>query len=151
MSRFVLLPLTLTLLAACSDVVTTTYASKAAATEEGLVARGWLPSVIPDSSTKIRTSNDLDLNISEGSFEFRAEDWSHFSAQLQVELPAKTPFADWQSIVRGYRSRGYSSGVYKQDHTIWVFFCKPQAGSCKYTMWLVREARSASAANRNDA
>jgi hypothetical protein len=31
---------------------------------------------------------------------------------------------------------GYSSFIHTNEGTHWVFFCKPQLGSCRYALWL---------------
>jgi hypothetical protein len=36
------------------------------------------------------------------------------------------------------QSKGYRASTYVSDDSIWVFYCKPDAGNCKYYMWLRR-------------
>ena len=50
------------------DVVTSNYETMQDARNDRLFERGWLPDILPDSTTSIRTSNDLDINTSVGEF-----------------------------------------------------------------------------------
>ena len=138
MSRGLILTLGSLLLCACSDNVQTTYVNRQDAIEKGLVAKGWLPNFIPASARQIQTSNDLDLNVSDGSFRFKAEDWNSFAAHLKTHGRATPPFVNWAHTVENYKSRGYESWWHEEDRATWVFFCKPHEGLCEHRMWLHR-------------
>ncbi len=127
------------MLASCGDEVTEYYATKRAATDGNVVARGWLPLIIPESSFEIHMSNDLDLNVSDGSFKFAPEDWPAFSARLTAGTPA-APFAKWEATLAKYRADGYRVNSYTDEETTWAFFCRPTAGWCEYLMWLHRDS-----------
>jgi hypothetical protein len=126
------------LLGACSDNVQTTYANRREAFENGLVTRGWVPEFIPVSAEQIRTSNNLDLNTSSGSFRFKPEDWASFAAQLKSQGRSTPPFANWERITERYKTTGHESWWYEEQQTTWVFFCKPREGVCEHLMWLRR-------------
>ena len=143
MPRSPLILLGALLLCACSDDVQTTYANRQEALENGLVARGWLPEFIPGSAEHIRTSNNLDLNTSSGSFRFKPEDWGAFAAQLKAQGRSTPPFANWKRTAEKYKSTGYEVWWYEEEQTTWVFFCKPREGVCEHLMWLRRTPSSA--------
>src|SRR5688500_8592456 len=54
-----------------TDVVDNRYSSLADARADHLFERGWLPDILPASAHDIRTTNNLDLNLSEGEFSFK--------------------------------------------------------------------------------
>ncbi len=82
--------LSLIFLAACtSDVVESNYATLAEARADQLFGRGWLPDVLPASAFNIRTSNNLDLNQSEGEFSFRPDDSGDLFQKCTEVLPAQ--------------------------------------------------------------
>jgi len=143
MHRTSLIVLFSILLGACSDEVRTTYANRQDALEKGLVARGWLPDFIPVSAEQIRTNNNLDLNISDGSFKFKAEDWSSFAARLRPQGSSAPPFVNWERTTEKYKASGYEAWWYEADQTTWMFFCKPQEGLCEHLMWLRRSPAKA--------
>jgi hypothetical protein len=138
MPRTSLIVLSSFLFGACSDDVQTTYANHQDAIDKGLVARGWLPDFIPVSAEQIQTNNNLDLNTSDGSFKFKAEDWSSFAAHLSSKGQSTPPFANWARTAEKYKASGYEAWWYEEDQTTWVFFCKPREGVCEHLMWLRR-------------
>ncbi|MDP5240949.1 hypothetical protein Q9Q94_15510 [Uliginosibacterium sp. 31-16] len=115
-----------------SDVVTTHYRDLKAATEGDVIARGWLPSILPASTVNIRTSNNLDLNTSEGSFSFSTSDYPTFSERTGLFSPP----ARFVDLVDLMRSKGFDVLSFNstEDHSFWIFFCKPQVGYCEYAM-----------------
>lgn len=62
----------------CSD-----YKNIIDARADKLFERGWLPDILPNSTTKIETINDLDLNTSSGSFIIPESDIEQFTKQLK--------------------------------------------------------------------
>ena len=119
-----------------SDDVRTTYANRQESFENGMVARGWLPSFIPASAQQIQTSNNLDLNTSHGSFFFKPADWHAFTEKLKQHESSSPPFANWQQTVERYKATGYEAWWHQENNTTWVFFCEPSEGKCEYFMWL---------------
>lgn len=71
------------IVASCSDVVIQRYATYEEAQQQGVFARGWLPEILPASSSDIATTNNLDLNTSEGAFKIDMKDYDKFVALLQ--------------------------------------------------------------------
>ena len=121
-----------------SDVVTSRYASIAAARADNLFDRGWLPDILPPSANTIRTSNNLDLNTSEGEFSFAPPDYSLLASHVQPYKTTNTPFANFERGVARMQNKGFLLSTYAEEKTTWVFFCKPEKGYCEYTMWLRR-------------
>ena len=121
-----------------SDIVTSRYASIAAARADNLFDRGWLPDILPPSANTIRTSNNLDLNTSDGEFSFAPPDYSLLASHVQPYKTTNTPFANFERDVARMQSKGFLLSTYAEEKTTWVFFCKPEKGYCEYTMWLGR-------------
>ena len=121
-----------------SDVVTSHYSTLSVARTAQLFERGWLPDILPPSTFNIRTSNDLDINISDGEFSFVTAEWPLLQAKLlHGVLPA--PFVNWEGTVGNYKKNGFTALNYIDGDTKWVFFCKPEQGYCEYDMWLIRK------------
>jgi hypothetical protein len=91
--------------AGCSDSVTSSHATLAAAKQD--IERGWIPSVLPSSSVEIRESHDLDTNIGHGTFAFGTSDDEQFRAALTPLLPDQPLRAHGVSRAELER-RGYS-------------------------------------------
>lgn len=123
-----------------SDTVTHKYGTLAEARTEGLVANGWLPDVLPASTTDILTSNNLDLNFSTGDFAFSAADAPDFYRRLAQGAPARAPFESWEDTVNDYEESGYTALSYSEDVGTWAFFCHAKKGKCDYFFWLRRPA-----------
>lgn len=68
------------LLAGCSDVVESSHPTIADAKQD--IERGWIPTILPDSTVQIRESHDLDTNVGHGTFIFGASDAEQFRASL---------------------------------------------------------------------
>jgi hypothetical protein len=117
------------------DVVTDRYDTVAEARADRLFERGWLPDILPASAVKIRVSNDLDLNISEGEFAFASGDFSTFRGQLSAGAPSRAPFKDWPAFVQNKVKEGYVSAAFAREGSTWVFVCHEKKGHCVYRMW----------------
>jgi hypothetical protein len=122
-------------LAGC-DVVTDRYESVAEARRERLFERGWLPDILPTSAVRIRVSNNLDLNRSEGEFSFSSPDFSAFQSRLASGVPSRAPFNDWPGFVQGKLKDGYAAAAFEREGYKWVFICHERKGHCLYRMWL---------------
>ena len=90
MKTKLLLPILL-LLSGCSDVVSSEYATYELAQQERLFERGWLPDILPSSTSQIELNNDLDINTSEGSFLINEPQRSEFIAKL-TPVPSKDEY-----------------------------------------------------------
>ena len=134
-----------TLLAACvlglwlvpSDVVKSSYQSLEAARQAQLFERGWLPEILPPSSSRILVSTNLDVSTSWGSFEFEPSEWALLQAKLAPGAPS-APFVDWESTVAENRRKGLDPWHHSTSDTHWVFFCNSKLGRCEYDMWMPR-------------
>ena len=108
----------MTLLVAACDVVERYYPTRAAAEKDRLFERGWLPEIIPPSSRRIKTRNDLDLNTSTGEFYFDNQDLTGFLKHL-TRLPSRDH--------KAYKA--YS-------HEKWVFLIDSEKNYCRYNFRL---------------
>lgn len=125
------------LLAGCtSDVVTSTYPTLADARADELFGRGWLPDILPPSATDIRTTNNLDLNVSDGEFSFTPSDAPVLFRQLHKGTPNMARYANETAA---YARLDYSVWSFQDEQSTWIFFCQGEKGYCKYTMWLDRQ------------
>jgi hypothetical protein len=84
------------------DVQTNTFASRFEA--EDIIARGWIPEVLPHSAVQIYESHNLDLNVSYGTFEFGSAGVPDFKAALTPLPPAhpSEPEARGELETEGY-------------------------------------------------
>jgi hypothetical protein len=117
--KTILFTFILLLLAGCSDVVTNKYETYDDALSNNLFQRGWLPEIIPKSSTNITTSNNLDLNTSVGEFYFDPQNSDSF-----ILLLDKKEGSD----------NGYEKYVYQKRGTSWVFEVNMKNGHTKYVL-----------------
>jgi len=118
-----------------SDTVTRNYPTLADARSDHLFGRGWLPDILPPSTTDIRTSNDLDSNTSVGEFSFKNGESSTFYSNLQPGLPTSSRIGSWSEIVDDYTNTGHTQWQYRDSDTTWVFFCEQEANRCVYYAW----------------
>jgi hypothetical protein len=118
------------------------YATLAEARADDLFGRGWLPDILPASTTTIRTSNNPGNNTATGEFHFAAADAPAFFAKLSTEVPTLSPFANWPEIVDEYAKREFSARSYRNGPVTWTFFCDAAAGSCDYAMWTAPSSAS---------
>jgi len=128
--------LTAFLFAGCNDTVTNYYPSRAQAEADKLFERGWLPSLIPTSAIEITTSNDLDINISEGEFRYDPKETNEFLKHLTPYSRQKPPFDRWKGNIAEQNKAGYYAFVYAAEKTIWVFMVNRDTGHVRYVMWL---------------
>ncbi len=129
--------LSLIFLAACtSDVVGSNYATLAEARADQLFGRGWLPDVLPASAFNIRTSNNLDLNQSEGEFSFRPDDSGDLFQKWHRGPPGTVPYPEYSANISAQARLGYSVWSLQMEQATWVFFCRTSEARCLYTMWL---------------
>jgi len=127
------------LLTGCSDTVTEKYSTRNEAEQNKIFERGWLPSIIPKSSTQIRTTNDLDINTSSGEFKYDSKDTAEFMTNLMQYSGRKAPFQNWDSYINDQKKDGYIPYEYSNNQSVWIFFINQQKGQIKYNMWLLRK------------
>lgn len=104
-----------------------------------MIGKGWLPEIIPPSSRKITTSNDLDLNMSDGEFYFDEIDGPAFLSQLKPYAGRKSPWDNLNATVEDWKRNGYLPYEYVKDDTVWIFFINLKKGHAAYQMWLNRK------------
>ena len=122
----------------CSDNVTDHYANRTKAEKDHLFERGWLPSIIPTSARDITTSNDLDINISEGEFRYDPKETNEFLRYLKLYSGQKPMVDSWQADIAKHQKEGYSSFEYASDKTVWIFLVNVRTGHVHYLMWISR-------------
>jgi hypothetical protein len=131
-------------LVGCSDVVTRDYKTYNDAVSDELFGRGWLPEFIPSSSFNIKTSNNLDLNTSEGEFSFPPADTQAFVTKLHRYSDRKSPYVEHEKVVKKTIGQGYTPYEYTRDSWIWVFFLNADKGHAYYILWELWEERKSS-------
>lgn len=121
-----------------ADVVENGYSSLADARTDHLFERGWLPGILPASAHDIRTTNNLDLNLSDGEFSFEPFEAAAFVSRVQPYRAAANQPESIEPLVAKMRRKGFEPYRFIDGDTSWIFFCKAEAGYCEYTMWLHR-------------
>lgn len=119
----------------CGDTITNHYANREKAEEAKLFERGWLPSLIPLSAMDITTTNDLDINISEGEFKFDLKETNEFIKNLMPFSNLKLPVSSWQSKISILKKNGYDAFEYTSDQSVWIFVVNNRTGHARYMMW----------------
>jgi hypothetical protein len=128
------LSLTFLLLVGCSDVVTSHYKTYSEAAKDQLFGRGWLPDFIPSSSTNITTSNNLDLNRSEGEFSFPPAATNSFVSRLVPYSGRDSPSSDFDKVVNKRKAQDYTLYEFTETENRWVFFLNREKGHAYYNM-----------------
>ena len=126
------------LISGCNDTVTSHYATRDEAEADHLFGRGWLPSLLPNSASDITTSNELDINISEGSFQYDPKETNIFLKQLKPFSGQELPIRGWKSNISKKKNDGYDAFEYSNNMSIWVFLVNNGTGHVQYMMWLKR-------------
>jgi len=128
-------------LAGCGDTVTNFYPTRKSAEADQVFEKGWLPLIIPPSSRRITTSNDLDSNLSDGDFYFDRSDAAAFLSKLKPYVNRNTPRTDFNANVKDWKKKGYLPYEYIKEDTVWVFFINPEKGHAAYEMWLIEREK----------
>jgi hypothetical protein len=136
MKKFIVIVAGAFLSGCITDIVTSNYATLADARADELFNRGWLPDVLPPSAVDIRTTNNLDINVSNGEFSFSPADSKILFKQLHSGGPNVVPNQYYADQIEAHVQRGYSIWSLQADQTTWIFFCQASKGHCTYTMWL---------------
>ena len=111
-------------LAGCgSGVVRTEYDTLTKAKEAGAFKRGWLPPILPDSSTSIVEENELDVNYGRGSFHFPAQSMPPYLRTLGTEHGATVTKSSFGISV-----------VVTNSSTLWEIKLDPQKGTGMYSV-----------------
>lgn len=137
-TRFQTLVIAALFVCGCSDTVTSRYETRADAEADKLFQRGWLPSIIPQSSYGITTKNDLDINVSQGAFSFAPEHAKEFTTHLWRMDASEVSKADSARLME----RGYWPYSYRDEGSWWIFFINFDKKHCEYRMGLSRKINS---------
>ena len=95
----------------CSETFHSSYPDKAAAIQDGAIARGWVPAWLPESALAIRETHNLDTNETWREFELPATeilelDHSCSSLSRPPSLPRRAP-GWWPATLSGDEHRFY--------------------------------------------
>lgn len=118
----------------CAETGPDQYATRAEAEADRVFARGWLPSIIPDSSHSIVTVNDPDLNTSTGEFRFEISELDAFTARLDAVEKDVIPH---QRDHYRYWVIGYNPYEYRYQNSKWTLYIDEERGHCVYWMKLI--------------
>ena len=115
-----------------NDTVQLQYPTLQAARADHLFDKGWLPDVLPPSSTDIRVANNLDLNNSAGEFHFDPREYPALLDKTAPYHPGTTGGAgdDWFAKTDGEPDMR----IVQSDGSRWLFLCIPEKGVCSYEM-----------------
>jgi len=114
------------------DTVEDSYQTKEDAKADRLFERGWLPGIIPDSSSDIKVSSNLDINTSCGSFNFNPKELDEFVRSIKATTKQDTRLMGEYPRMKFLSDRGYVSLYYRYNGTVWRFFIHPDHGHCEY-------------------
>ena len=110
------------LFSGCSDTVTTRFTDIEHAKRERAFERGWLPPVLPPSTTNIIEKNNFDLNTGEGSFSFDPAEMSSFITSgadpVKIHAAPNTDIAKKQK-------EGFLFLSFSRDSTSWIIAVHP--------------------------
>ena len=127
----------LVLIFGSTDVVKRQYATKAAASQDGLFERGWLPAFIPETSVNISVTTNLDIGTAEGSFAFDKSEADQFMKELRKRNVGARKLGRPKEY-EALKERGSTRIDCSTDDKIWLFMVNSEAGSCEYwagTVW----------------
>lgn len=89
------------LLTGClSDVVTEEYRTLDEAKNANAFGRGWLPPILPEGSTDIVDTHNLDTNVGHGTFRFPPNSLQSYLDELKSEFNAEVNVDDEQFSVK---------------------------------------------------
>ena len=134
---FLILAVSLSVLIAATifgafDTVERNYQTKQDAKADRLFERGWLPIIIPSSSSNIKVSSNLDINTATGSFRFNPEEFDDFVRSIQDTTEKDTRFMGDYPRMKFLSDSEYISLYYRNNGTVWRFFIHPNSGRCEY-------------------
>lgn len=92
----------------CGESVDTYHATKREAELDGSVERGWIPEMIPESSTHISEYHNLDTNEGFGHFRFNPDEYDSFSRKIQQ---ASLGAEKIETALKRIAGRGWAYGL----------------------------------------
>ena len=114
------------------DTVERSYQTKEDAKADRLFERGWLPDIIPASSSDIQLRNNLDINTSVGSFNFNPEELDEFVRSITTNTDQDIRLMGEYPRMKFLSNQEYVSLYYRNNGTVWRFFIHPDSGHCEY-------------------
>ena len=114
------------------DVKEYRFQTKGEALSEGFFEKGWLPEFIPESSTDIQVTRNIDINTSEGGFAFDPLDAEQFINVLDQKNTGECRLGQPENYSE-LRSKGYISVDCSHGDTAWRFMIQKDLGDCRYT------------------
>lgn len=111
------------------------YPTLLAARADKQLDQGWLPAILPPSTTDIRIINNLDLNTSSGDFDFHPAEYRLIVARTGPYRPIAAPYNHAAKTVENMREDDNEVRMLEDEESLWVFFCRGAAGHCNYMMW----------------
>lgn len=116
----------------------------AEARELHLFEQGWLPDILPPSTSHLQLVKSPSINFAQGEFHFSPGDWLEFCAKLEPEYALEktmdAPFVNWAKSLRKMQGDGHTLCHYCAQGRHWMFFCKADQGYCEFVMWMCQEA-----------
>jgi hypothetical protein len=98
-------------LASCGETPVSRYATMAEARSAGAIDRGWVPSFLPESTTSILESHNIDTNETWGTFRFSPTEAMALRGSLvETELTAQrlrrpAGIPHWPAVLEGQIAR----------------------------------------------
>jgi hypothetical protein len=114
------------------DTVESSYQTKEDAKADRLFERGWLPCIIPESSSDIKVSSNLDIDTSVGSFHFNPKELDEFIRSIKSTTAQDTRLMGEYPRMKLLSDRGYVCLYYRDNGTVWRFFIHRDNGHCEY-------------------
>ena len=114
------------------DVKEYSFQTKDEALSEGFFEKGWLREFIPESSTDIRVTRNIDINTSEGGFTFDPKEAAQFASILNQKNTDECRLGQPENYSE-LRSKGYISVDCSHGDTAWRFMIQKELGDCRYT------------------
>ncbi|NHZ41959.1 hypothetical protein [Massilia aquatica] len=111
------------------------YPTLLAARADKPLDRGWLPAILPPSTTGIRIINNPDLNTSSGDVDVHPAEYRLIMARSGPYRPIAAPYDSAAKTVENMREDDDEVRILEDEESLWVFFCKGAAGHCNYMMW----------------
>ena len=131
------------LLAGCTDTdqPTASYATFAQAREDGMVRRGWLPDILPETTRQIQSWHAMDSQSAHGHFVISEPVDTGLFVKRLLRKPKAAPTKAVTTFVQQQQQlSGLHIGYWQQGIDNWVFAVNPATGQVNYRAWVSRSA-----------
>lgn len=115
MQRTIIILLSSLMFGCTNDTVTTKFIDLQHAQTEHAFERGWLPPILPPSTKNIIEINNLDLNVSHGSFTFSPTDLNYFIDHDAVPIKINDTT---RGTKQKLQDQGFQFFIYTQDSSV---------------------------------